>query len=200
MTELQLKTVLSHLLVEANHQPMTYRTICQILAGKGYPALLIILSLPFCTPITIPGLSTSFGLVIAFIGLRLAFGYHVWWPDWLMDKTMSYSTLEKVVQKTITFINWIQKILYPRLEFLAINPILNRIHGLLIFFLALVLALPLPLPFSNMLPALPILLISLGLLEDDGVFVLLGYLFAFICFSIFGVGFWKGAQLLHLVA
>jgi hypothetical protein len=40
---------------------------------------------------------------------------------------------------------------------------------------AAILLLPLPIPFSNLLPAWAIFLVACGLLERDGLFIVLGY-------------------------
>jgi hypothetical protein len=61
--------------------------IMGILSGKGRTLLLILLSLPFCQPIQIPGMSTPFGLMIAFIGFRMSFGKNAWLPKKVMSKT-----------------------------------------------------------------------------------------------------------------
>jgi len=50
------------------------------------------------------------------------------------------------------------------------------VNGLLIFLLGSFLALPLPIPLTNLAVGWSIFLVTLGLLEDDGVFVLVGYL------------------------
>ncbi|MEI6035553.1 MAG: exopolysaccharide biosynthesis protein [Verrucomicrobiae bacterium] len=39
------------------------------LQGRVYTLLLVLLCLPFCQPIALPGLSTPFGVVIALLGL-----------------------------------------------------------------------------------------------------------------------------------
>ena len=49
------------------------------------------------------------------------------------------------------------------------------INGLVIFFCGFVLSLPLPIPFTNTIPAIAILLLSMGMMEEDGLFILLGY-------------------------
>ena len=59
------------------------------------------------------------------------------------------------------------------------------VHGLMIFILGLFLALPLPVPLSNITAAWSILLISLGILEDDGLIVGIGYLAALSTAAIF---------------
>ena len=47
--------------------------IFKLLANKGYATLLIIFSIPFCFPMQIPGSSTPFGLIMALVGIRMAF-------------------------------------------------------------------------------------------------------------------------------
>ncbi|MCE5317312.1 MAG: exopolysaccharide biosynthesis protein [Parachlamydia sp.] len=175
---------------------ITYRKLFSIFAGKGYAALIILLSLPFCLPIQIPGFSTPFGLILAFIGLRIAFGKRLWWPKWLLEKEISGQALQKAVSKSMGFVKDLQKIVKPRLETLTANPILRRLHGILIFLLALLLSLPLPIPLTNMLAAIPILCIGLGLLEDDGVALLVGYGLALVCFGAFIGLFFLGKQIL----
>ena len=49
-------------------------------------------------------------------------------------------------------------------------------HGVLIVFLGVFLALPLPIPLTNFAPGWSIFLISVGLLEKDGLIVAVGYL------------------------
>lgn len=189
---MKLKESLLALLKEADQQEIAYKTLFTYLTGRGYPVLLILLSIPFCLPISIPGLSTSFGLVAAFIGIRIAFGRHFWWPEWLMNKTISRATLERIIQKTIQITDYLQPILHPRMSYLTMNPTIHRLHGLVIFFLSMILAMPIPIPLTNMLPAIPILMISLGLLEDDGLFIIIGYILFLLCIFIFGILFWLG--------
>lgn len=168
--------------------------VFHILSGKGYAALLIILSLPFCLPIQIPGFSFLFGIFLAFIGLRIAFGKHPWWPQWILQKKLKGKTLEALTEKTIKAVVYCKKILHPRLVFLIQNPVLHRIHGVVIAILALLLAIPLPLPLTNLTAAFPILFMGLGLLEEDGYMIILSYIFAFICFCFFFVLFWLGKE------
>ena len=61
-------------------------------------------------------------------------------------------------------------------------------------FLAILLALPLPIPFSNLLAAIPILLISLALLEEDGAFLIAGYVAAIPCTAFFAALFLLGPK------
>jgi hypothetical protein len=63
------------------------------------------------------------------------------------------------------------KLTRPRWE-LAIQP---RLIGLGIVLLALGLALPLPIPGSNLVFLIPLFVYAIGLLERDGVWVMIGH-------------------------
>lgn len=170
-----------------NTNEIPLRTIFSMLSGKGYAALFILLSLPFTFPIQIPGVSTPFGIIMAFLSLRFAFAKRLWWPEWILNKTISSQTVETISEKTITILQQLKKITRPRMTFLAQNTLLHLLHGLTIFVLSLLLMLPLPIPFTNLLTALPIFSFGIGLLEDDGVFILLAYLLSLLCLVYFFV-------------
>lgn len=197
--KMPLTKLLHSLLLAADGQPISLRRICDILSGRGYGMLVTLFSLPFCLPVTIPGTSTLFGLLLAFLGMRVAFAKHPWWPSWILDKVVSFEGLHLVVSKMLVVANVLQKVLKPRLVVLVVHPVIHRLHGLLIFVLSLLLALPLPIPLTNILTAVPIFCLGLGLLEDDGVAVIVAYVLAFVCFAAFGALFWLGSIGLHKV-
>lgn len=161
---------------EAKSAPLSIAEILRILSGKGRSLLLIVLSVPFCQPVQIPGLSTPFGLVIAFLGLRILFGKRIWWPKRLLAKKIPSPTFEKIADKILTIIGKIKTWVHPRLIWICRFSYMKKINGLIILILGIILALPLPIPLSNLTAAWSIFLIALGMLEDDGVFVLIGYL------------------------
>jgi len=173
---------------------ITIGQLMQALEGKGHAAIMAILAMPFCFPVQIPGLSTPFGIILIFSGLRVSFGQAPWLPGWLLVRKITPTTTEALLEGLRKLAIPAEKILHPRLSFLCRNIFLHRLHGLLIAFLAILLALPLPIPFSNLLAAIPILLISLGLLEDDGAFLIAGYLAAIPCMLFFGVLFLLGPK------
>lgn len=150
--------------------------ILHILSGKGRELILLFLSLPFCQPLQIPGLSVPFGLVIAVIGLRIAFGTQPWLPKMILAKKVTPQTLQKIIEKTLWLVRKMKRWVHPRLVWLSQGPVLQIVNGLLISVLGIFLALPLPIPLSNLMAAWAIFLMGLGLLEDDGVFVIVGYL------------------------
>lgn len=176
---------LNHLLGLAQGQDVTVQIIINELAGRGQAVLLILFSLPFCLPIQIPGVSTPFGMILAFIGLRIAFGHRAWIPKSLMEKKIPYGTLKKVATFAIKFTEKLRFLTSTRWVWLVQNTYLHVIHGLTIALLSIILALPVPIPFTNLLAAYPILAFGLGILEDDGLMITIGYVLTIACFSFF---------------
>jgi hypothetical protein len=51
-----------------------------------------------------------------------------------------------------------------------------------------------PIPLTNLFFAYPILAFGLGLLEDDGLMIVVGYLLTLVCFSFFTAIIWFGKE------
>lgn len=161
--------------------------ILNILSGKGLSLIILFLSLPFCQPLQIPGISTPFGAAIAFIGLKMTFGKYTWHPKRILAVTIPSHSLEQITEKTLWLLRKMKHWVYPRLTWLCYYPAAHIVNGLLIFILGILLALPIPAPFSNMLVAWALLFIGLGSLEDDGLFILMGYFVSLVTFAYFAV-------------
>lgn len=170
---------------QAKKESLTLKMILHALSGKGRSLSLILLSIPFCQPLQIPGISTPFGLLIAVIGSRIIFGKHIWLPQKIMEKRVSKTMFETLTKQILKLVRKMKIFIHPRLFWMCHSPWMEKINGLLIVILGLFLALPLPIPFSNMSAAWSILLISLGMLEDDGVVVFLGYVISLITMVFF---------------
>lgn len=164
---------------------LSIQEILKILSGKGRAFILMFLSLPFCQPLQIPGLSTLFGILIAFIGLRMAFGKPLWLPKSILLKTVSPTAVQKIGAMILRFMKKMRRLTYPRLSCLCNQGGMRMINGFLLALLGVFLALPLPIPFTNLSVGWSIFLISIGLLKSDGVFIVLGYLVSLITILFF---------------
>ena len=102
--------------------------ILHILSGKGRPLLLILLSLPFCQPLQIPGMSTPFGLLIAFLGWRMSFGKSIWLPEWILSKTIPTNILENITDKTLILVRKIKPWIHPRINLMCRSPLMSILH------------------------------------------------------------------------
>ncbi|GMV92882.1 MAG: hypothetical protein AMXMBFR82_26600 [Candidatus Hydrogenedentota bacterium] len=158
------------LLERADGKPMAFGTILNAFPRRTHAMLLVFLSFPMCLPITIP-----LGAFVAFVALFLFIGRPPWIPRRLREKQIPYARLVSVSNRLLRTLARLERLLHPRLEVLSGNSYVIRIHAVTIFVLALIVVLPLPIFFANMVAAVPIFLIALGLLERDGYFIIAGY-------------------------
>lgn len=184
------------LLQKANEGPLSIGDILKTLSGNGRLLILILLSLPFCQPLQIPGFSTPFGLAIAFVGLRMAFWKKIWLPQRILSVQIPYATLKQITDKTLNLDKKFKSWIYPRWFWITHYPFKRIVNGIIICVLGIFLALPLPIPLSNLTAGWAILFISLGLLYDDGVLVLCGY---FISLLTIGFFIWIILEIIHFL-
>lgn len=166
-------------------ETVTLRGVLHRLHGRGYLLLLMLLALPFCTPIPLPGLSTPLGLIIALIGTRLALGAKPWLPARLLDTRLPPAIFARTFTFTEKIVRGFERFLHPRLPWVTASPRLNQLHAIPIVICAVLLLLPLPIPFTNTVPAWGILLTAGGLLERDGRFIIGGYATTFLSLIFF---------------
>ena len=172
----KLSEELVELRTRAGERAVTLREVLYVLGGRGYLLLVLLLALPFITPIPLPGLSTPFGLAIALIALRLSLGQRPLLPKALQRRELPAGFISKLFSVAEKVLRFLEKFLRPRLTFLTDTPRLVQLHAVLMLLAAVALLLPLPIPFTNSFPAWAILLLAAGLLERDGGFILAGYL------------------------
>lgn len=173
---------------------VTLRQVIDVLRGRAYTLLLILLALPFCTPIPLPGLSTPFGLVIALIGFRLSLRQKPWLPARLLDTTLPPRFFTRVLSATKRIIRFLEWGLRPRLTFLIDQRVLSHLWGVMILACGLLLLLPLPIPFSNLLPALVVVLTAAALLERDGYCAVAAAMMMILTLAFYAALIWGGAE------
>ena len=175
----KLSEVMERLIEEFRERPVTLREVIEVLQGRAYNLLMLLLAIPFLLPVPLPGLSTVLGSVIAVIALRLTLGQKPWLPKRLLDRELPPKFFPTLLGGARRVLRFFEVMLKPRQLWLTASPLLVQLHAFIILVAALVLLLPLP-PGTNFPPALCIVIMAGGLLERDGLFVLGGYLaFAF---------------------
>lgn len=167
---------------------VTLRQVLALLGEEGLLVFCAFLTLPFLIPVSIPGVSTAFGLVIILLGIGIAFNRLPWLPVRLMERPLSVANLKPVLERGAKFVSRFDRLTHPRLHHLTSTAMLNRAHGLALIFSGVLLLFPLGLvPFSNTLPALAILFFALGLLQRDGYFIIAGYGMMILTVGYFGI-------------
>lgn len=143
------------------------------LGYRGYGLLLVTMNLPNLIPLPLPLLSIIFGLPLAAVALQMALGLErPWIPSFLRTRGIGKQEILHFCDQVDTRYGWFHRLIRPRLPLLTCGTGV-RIIGLAIAILAAVMVLPIP--FGNLVLAIPIALLALGLIERDGFFVIAGF-------------------------
>lgn len=156
----------------AGEETVTAGELIKRLEGRGLGLLLIILALPICIP-NIPGISTLFGLLLIGPSLQMLFGQRqLWMPRLATRWSFKNETLTGALKACVSVLRKIEFLVRPRLLVLT-GGLWLRYFGAQTLVLALILLLPMP--GANIIPGIAVVLTGLGLLQRDGICLLLSF-------------------------
>jgi hypothetical protein len=166
-----------HQLAETfRERTVTLREVIATLGDRATALLAVILALPFCAPVSIPGLSLPFGAVILLLSAGYATGRPLWLPERLLAVELPPKFFRALLEATSRLLGWIERRMRPRWVWLTAGRGWLRLHSLAVCAGAALLLLPLGgIPFTNTLPALVVVVGTLGMLERDGAAVAAAY-------------------------
>lgn len=133
-----------------------------------------ILMIVFCLPnmIPTPGIGSLFGIPLLLIALQMASGSQKpWLPRGIEERTVSRSTFTRTVDVVEPRVRRIEAILKPRWTF-VFSPVMDRLIGA--FAALCAVSIIIPFPGTNFLPAIALILISLAVMQEDGLYLGLG--------------------------
>ncbi|MBI2743376.1 MAG: exopolysaccharide biosynthesis protein [Chlamydiales bacterium] len=189
----RLSVEFHHLAHTCQEKDLTLKELVGLLHTRTQALITLVLSLPFVLFVPIPGLSILFGIFICFNGIRIAKGTSLWFPRFLLKRKMSGATLAKGFRTAARVMKRAEKLIKPRGKFLVRHPHLQILHGVMLAVCGFFLALPLP-PGTNFLPGLTTALVSIGIMEEDGLFIVLSYIFFVLTLAFFTILPFYGIQ------
>ncbi|MES3038404.1 MAG: exopolysaccharide biosynthesis protein [Bdellovibrionota bacterium] len=166
---------------------LTLGEIMTLFGIQGHLILIIILCLPFLQPIPLVGLSSILGPLMVVIAFFYVFEKPPKLPKRFRDRVIKKEVLFKSVEVALKIFGFLEKFIHPRGNRFFKHPVFKALTFLLVLVNAFLLALPLPIPMSNTVPVLAILLHCLGLLEEDGILVILSFLAVGLCYFFFSI-------------
>lgn len=184
-------------LARAPQERTTVGDIAIALQDRSFGAFLLIFALPNLVP-TPPGATLVLGLPLAVVAWQMIASPHgrVVLPRWLGDYGFSRSSFEKIVEKLVPSLRVAERLFGPRHWFLG-SRFSERILGLYVLLLAVVVILPIPL--GNWPPAFALAIIGFAHSERDGVGVLVGCLVGMLALLLAGVVVLTAGAILALV-
>jgi hypothetical protein len=179
--KLQTSKLLRDLLKNHSGERLYLRDIVNGMGERAFAGVLLICALPEALPLPIAGVSAIIGIPLMIVSVQLLLGFRKpWLPSWVANRSLKRKDVEKVVLKILLILEKYESVIRPRWKFIT-TPLARRILGLILVILAFIIALPIP--FGNMLPAIVTVVISLGLIEEDGVVIVLGASSACVIFA-----------------
>ena len=175
-TDVRLSETLRATGVAIEGERVTLRRLLEIVGEQGLLVFCAILGMPFMLPVTIPFMSTALGTPMLLIGIAVVLNRVPWLPNRLLDHALPAEPVRHVLERASHTADRFEHLVKPRLLALTSTAAMNSLHGVAIVIGVLVLMAPLPLvPFANTLPAIGVILLSLGMAERDGFVIVLGY-------------------------
>lgn len=173
----------------AQEKDLSIQDIFDVLGEKSHLILILFFVVPFMQPLPLVGLSTPLGAMVIFVSFFLL----IHKPPWLPRRFLALKVSKSILLKTVDLIEkiWLKMELFiqPRWHYLYQATGFRILNFVLVAVCAFLLALPLPIPFTNTIPAAPIVLSMIGQLEEDGLIIFLSFLsFTFCLFFFTGLG------------
>ena len=176
-TEGKLSATLRSVSATLSTPTVSLRQILETIGEQGLLLVCAVLTLPFLIPVSIPGVSTVFGLAIVLLAVAITLNRVPWLPRRILDRQLEAPALRRTFDRASAIVARVERLVKPRLDFVSATRGLRVIHGCGLIVGGLLLMVPFGfVPFSNTLPGIAILLLALGLLELDGVLLIAGHL------------------------
>jgi hypothetical protein len=188
ITVIPASTILQELHDEAPADHFTLEWLMGVLHKQSFGLIIFVLSLVAVAP----GISVVGGLLLLIPAFQMIIGRATpSFPHWIASRPLPTKHLGAVVQRAIAVLKRVEKVVYPRGP--VPREVTKRVVGIAVMMLTARLLLA-PIPFSNILPALLIALISLAYLEEDGLVLSIGILLACVVLALDLAMVW---ELLH---
>lgn len=165
-----LSAMLRALADDDRRERIAVADLLDALGDRAIAALLFVFAFPNVLPVP-PGTSAVLGAPLLFLAAQMALNMKAWLPAVIARRSLARSDFAGMVERVAPWLQRAETLMKPRLTPLAIGA-MESVVGALCLLMSLVLFLPIPL--GNMLPALAICLLAMGILERDGLWVLAG--------------------------
>ena len=160
--------ILARLAAETEGETISIGTIVDALRERGFGIIIIL----FALPNTIFPVAWVLGAPILLFSVQMMLGRHEpWLPEFMRRQTLGRETFAKAMSYVVRYLSKIEAWLKPRWGFLTTQR-MERFIGLYMTIVTIILLVPVP--FGNALPSFGLAIVAAGLLEKDGVAIVVG--------------------------
>jgi hypothetical protein len=166
-----MSVLLQELAGRAGRGPVCLSDIVEIAGRRTHAAILAIVTLPEALPLPVVGVSTVLAIPLILVSAHMViFGEAKGIPTAIVKRPIPQRLVTTIATRGAQILRWVEAVSRPRLRPLAEQ---DRLLALMCLLLAGVIAMPIP--FGNMLPAICVLLMALGMTQRDGLFAGVGF-------------------------
>ncbi len=196
----RISTLLADLLRSRTEPGIAFGDLVDAIQGRGFGALLILISLPCLVPLPIGISGPVFGGMLCLLSVQMMLGFeHPWLPRFMRRVELPTAGTARFVARLDPWLLRLERRCQPNWIWF-VSPIGRRITGAWLFLTGLALALPIP--FTNVPIALVLAAYGMALLEHDGrwlavlwgasLLIVLSFLIIGLHFLGAGLTWWNG--------
>jgi hypothetical protein len=146
---------------------ITIGAMTEVIGGRAHGLVLLVLSLPETIPMV--GLSAILAAPILILGVVLVIrGADPPVPAWVRRRSLPRKKVQGAIRRTRPAVRWLDSVVRPRWHRMARA---GRLQGTICIVMAILLAIPIP--GVNLLAAAAVAGVGLGILQRDGLVVVL---------------------------
>jgi hypothetical protein len=169
-TTIQKTSAILRSLADSEKEHLSFGEVIKATGTRAHAFGLLLFSLPETIPLPLPGVSAVIAVPIILISAHLiAYGEGPRLPQRVLRQNIPTGAIQKVSKYVSPTLERIERLCQPRLKAIASR---ERLLAVICLILGLILAAPIP--FGNFAPAVGVAAIALGMLQRDGVLVLIG--------------------------
>ncbi|MBF9058754.1 exopolysaccharide biosynthesis protein [Rhodobacterales bacterium HKCCSP123] len=162
---------LGQLAADATGETVTLDWILEQLRERAFGLFLLVLALPCCIPF-LYGIPQIVALPLLFVSGQVMIGRRLpWLPARLGARTVTSEGLATLARRSEPWLLRIEAVSRPRLIALTHRPLDQLVGVALVLFSGSILV---PLPATNTVPGIAVVIVAMGLLQRDGLLVILG--------------------------
>ncbi|MFX4300306.1 exopolysaccharide biosynthesis protein [Pseudosulfitobacter pseudonitzschiae] len=186
---------LEHLDLGGLKDRIQIKNLVDVLGIHAFPAGIFFFAALNVVP-AVPGTSLVLGLPLVILCFRKLSGYGFWLPGIIMNMEIRKETLDRFHGGVVPYLRKTKPYLHPNAKWLERQEFIRGID-VLIFILSL--SVLVPLPFTAMLPASCICLLSLGLMQKDYRWIIAGSILSLVALLIVSVVTYGSGRLIAIL-
>ena len=161
--------LLRRLADDGGEQGLTLHEIRDRMDERAYGLLILLLSIPCLVP-GLYGVPQVVGVIIILVAAQLLVGREEpWLPRWMLELRARGAWLKAMADFAESKLSWIDRLSRPRLTRFADGPG-EKLAAVFMILATVTIVMPL----TNTIPSIALALLSVGLIQRDGLFVIGG--------------------------